>query len=367
MSYSNKKVALNPKNGMPTSRLNDLIKLANIQASSDNEKMMYHYVCSWLEDRNIPYETDAIGNVLATKGESDMYPMIASHLDTVHEIHKEFKVMSSKGKDGNLMLSAFSGAKQVGVGGDDKCGIFTNLYMLEKVNNIKAVFFTQEEVGLIGSGNAEDDWFNDVGYIIQLDRWGASDFISIYGGEPTISNEFADRVENIMDEYSFNHTEGLITDSIGLWSDGIGVSCVNVSCGYYLHHTDDEVIDTNELWNSIMFTYDCIKALGENEYVSTPNMLSSTPIRKSDSRTSFMDTYDYGNNYGYTDDSYADKDATMLYDIIDWDGLEYESLLQIMGTGNLTELMAVPLDSQLSDDIVNEYRLITNRELTLII
>jgi hypothetical protein len=354
MSYSNKKVALNPKNGMPTSRLNDLIKLANIQSSSNNEKMMYHYVCSWLDDRNIPYETDAIGNVLATKGKSDMYPMIASHLDTVHDIHKEFKVMSSKGKDGNLMLSAFSGAKQVGVGGDDKCGIFTNLFMLEKFDNIKAVFFTQEEVGLIGSGNADADWFNDVGYIIQLDRWGASDFISIYGGEPTISDEFANKVENIMDEYSFNHTEGLITDSIGLWSDGIGVSCVNVSCGYYLHHTDDEVIDTNELWNSIMFTYHCIRALGENEYISNSNS-------KLVSDTSFIDTYDYGTGY-----EHSDKD-TMLYDIIDWDALEYDSLLQIMGTGNLTDLMAVPLDSQMSDDIISEYRLITNRELTLII
>lgn len=354
MSYSNKKLALNPKIGMPTSRLNELIELTKIQASSNNEKMIYHYICNWLEHRNIPYETDAIGNILATKGKSDMYPMIASHMDTVHDIHKEFKVMSSKGKDGNLMLSAFNGTKQVGVGGDDKCGIFTNLFMLEKFDNIKAVFFTQEEVGLIGSGDADANWFNDVGYIIQLDRWGASDFISIYGGEPTISDEFANKVDCIMDEYNFKHTEGLITDSIGLWSDGIGVSCVNVSCGYYMHHTDDEVIDTNELWNSIMFTYDCIKALGENEYVSSPKKTKHT--------TDFYDYYDY--NAGFGQD--IDKES-MLYDVIDWDNLNYDSLLQIMGTGNLTELMAVPLNSAMSNDIISEYRLITNTELTLML
>jgi len=353
MSYNNKKVALNPKNGMPTNRLNDLIELANIQASSGNEKMMYHYVCSWLEDRNIPYETDAIGNVLATKGKSDMYPMIASHLDTVHDIHKEFKVMSSKGKDGNLMLSAFSGAKQVGVGGDDKCGIFTNLYMLEKIDNIKAVFFTQEEVGLIGSGNADVDWFDDVGYIIQLDRWGSSDFISIYGGESTISDEFADSINDVMDEYGFKHTEGLITDSIGLWSDGIGISCVNVSCGYYQHHTDDEVIDTNELWNSVMFTYHCIKSLGENEYVSSPKLFTS-----SEPGFHNMD-FDYTK---YIDEWSTDKD-TYLYDVIDWQTLDYEALLSIMGTNNLTELMRVRTNEEMALDIINEYRLITNTEL----
>lgn len=269
MSYANQKVNKNPLPAMPEDQLEKLDELLQIQSSSDNEKMIYFYLRTWLNDRNISHYTDEEGNLIAQKGDGNMQ-CIVSHMDTVHKIFNDYRVLYKLDIDGNLIAYAKSGKQNAGVKGDDQCGIFACLYMLENMEKIKVVFFSREEVGLIGSSNISDDVFHNCGSIVQLDRWGSSDFISIYNGWPTINDEFREIAKPLMEDYHYHTEEGLITDSINLFDNYIGLSCVNISCGYYSHHSNNEIIDVNELWNSVRFTHELLVSLGDEKYEKFP-------------------------------------------------------------------------------------------------
>lgn len=254
---------------MPESILNRFKKLLFVQSSSNNEKRMVVYIINELKAMGLDYEIDAIGNILVVKGNAKVYPCIASHMDTVHRIHSSFEIRVNKKQDREI-ATAWSYKNQVGVGGDDKCGIFACLYMLRLFDNIKVAFFTQEEIGMPGSNEIDTKWFKDVGYIIQLDRWGRGDLICVNGGQSTVNKEFLRAAIVPINTHGYHEEEGLITDSINLWNNNIGISCVNVSCGYYQHHTSVESIDLNEFWNSLCFTKQLITELGEKSYPSSP-------------------------------------------------------------------------------------------------
>ena len=98
-----------------------LIDTLSIQTTSGNEYAMISYIKDFCFT-NVPEAKVTIkdNNIYVTKGESDTYPCIVSHTDTVHDIHKEFKVF-----DDNGCIFAFNKetGTQVGVGGDDKVGV----------------------------------------------------------------------------------------------------------------------------------------------------------------------------------------------------------------------------------------------------
>jgi tripeptide aminopeptidase len=98
-----------------------LIDTLSIQTTSGNEYAMISYIKDFCF-ANVPEAKVVIknNNIYITKGESDIYPCIVSHTDTVHDIHTHFKVYDDEG-----CLFAFNKdiGRQVGVGGDDKVGV----------------------------------------------------------------------------------------------------------------------------------------------------------------------------------------------------------------------------------------------------
>ena len=98
-----------------------LIDTLSIQSSSGNEYQMISYIKDFCV-ANVPDAKVDIkdNNIYITKGESDVYPCIVSHTDTVHDIHNKYKVFDDEG-----CIFAFNSetGTQVGVGGDDKVGI----------------------------------------------------------------------------------------------------------------------------------------------------------------------------------------------------------------------------------------------------
>jgi len=302
--YSNDKVYKGERlDAMPDHLVDEFLKVLYAQSSSTNEKIIAHVILSHADRNGYRWECDEIGNIYVTKGsvgDDEYFPCIASHMDTVHDIEQNFKINSYKDKkDGHTILNARSLKRPTGIGGDDKNGVYSCLYMLERFDKIKAAFFTQEESGCIGSSDAKDaEFFKDVGYIIQLDRWGRSDFINTYVGVKTVSEEYDKIATPIMKKYGYKSTSGLFTDSINLWDNDIGVSCVNVSCGYYEHHTNYEYIDLNQFYHSLLFTEELISQLGTKIYVSFPMGLKSN-----------MSGRDYHSRYYDTDwdyDGYGD-------------------------------------------------------------
>jgi hypothetical protein len=266
---------------------------------------MVWYLCNKLEKlrtrkaaEDILWWIDNIGNICVVKDSEaakdiKTYPCLVSHMDTVHEIVDNYYVKEFIKKESKIrILRAVTEVEtntRTGIGGDDKCGIFACLHFLETLPKVKVVFFTQEESGCRGSRNIDLSFFEDCRYIIQLDRRDSSDFIAKFSGQNTISHKFSSKVGKIKKKFGYKNTTGLFTDCFRLWERKVGISCINLSCGYYRPHSDDEYIVIDDLENSISFTESIIEVLGDQQY-------RSLPAKK---------TYTYYGNYGYSRNNYT--------------------------------------------------------------
>jgi len=261
---------------MDTYWFNKLINLLKIQTNSENEKLMVLYLDKELRKLKLDYQIDAVGNILVIKGKTNMYPCVVSHMDTVHDFVPNFKVY--KDIDNDDVLFAMNGKQRVGIGGDDKCGVFACLYLLKTIPQIKVVFFSREENGCKGSMGVNKTFFANCRYLIQLDRRGNKDFIQTYWGNKTVSHEFSSEVGFTKKKYKYKNKTGTVTDVMKLWYNKVGVSCINLSCGYYNPHTDYEYISIKDLWHSVKFTEEIINTMKPKRYTSLPPKPTITKV-----------------------------------------------------------------------------------------
>jgi putative aminopeptidase FrvX len=138
-----------------------------------------------------------------------------------------------------------------GIGADDKNGIWICLKCLEEFDAVKCVFFVSEETGCQGSSRARPDFFDDCRYVLQCDRKGNSDMVVRYGNSKLCSSEFLHDADPYL--FGYRPSEGMITDVIMLKMQHLEVSCVNISCGYYLPHTPQEFTCVEDLMNCYGF------------------------------------------------------------------------------------------------------------------
>ena len=74
--------------------------------------------------------------------------------------------------------------------------------------------------------------------MLQCDRKGDSDLVTRISGMDLCSEEFIERINP--EKYGYQVADGMHTDVYALKRRGLGISCVNISCGYYEPHTDHE-------------------------------------------------------------------------------------------------------------------------------
>ena len=130
---------------------------------------------------------------------------------------------------------------------------------------IKCAFFHSEEIGCVGSSQADMDWFKDVGYCFQGDRRGNSDFVNSISGT-LFSKAFSKKISPILAHHGYKETSGSITDVGQLAENGIGVCVANMSCGYYEPHSDEEVVIFDDANNCLTMVDRLIDELGNNRY-----------------------------------------------------------------------------------------------------
>ena len=240
-----------------------LIDVLSIQTTSGNEFDMIAYIHKFCQE-NVPEAKVVIkdSNIYVTKGKAETYPCIVTHTDTVHDIHKYYKVFDD---DGCLFAFNAETGKQVGVGGDDKVGIWIALEMLLSQDIIKCAFFHSEEMGCIGSRAADMEWFKDVGYCFQADRRGDKDFVNSISGK-LYSKAFKKAVAPTLKEYGYKETSGAITDVGQLAENGVGVCVSNMSCGYYEPHSDEEIVEFEVANKCLNMVEKLVSELGNNKY-----------------------------------------------------------------------------------------------------
>ncbi len=221
-----------------------LKKLYQIYSPSGKERAMTKFI--WDYVKRIPgvkLETDKIGNLYITKGDAESYPCIAAHLDQVQRLHsKDFTAIETE----EIIFGYSSRNKrQEGLGADDKNGIWIALKCLEKYKILKLAFFVSEEKGCVGSENAVIDFFANCRFVIEPDRKGCQDIITEINWTSLCSPDFLKATGH--EKFGYKETDGMMTDILALKEKGLGISCVNLSCGYYEPHTDHEVTVKEDL------------------------------------------------------------------------------------------------------------------------
>jgi len=266
-------------------KIDFLKEVLSIPTKTFQEEFMIEFLVEWLEKKGIEYKVDDMGNVYATKKSGDLppdfyYPCVISHTDTVHSLNeiivKEENKPNAQG-DLKLSLKAYTPTgKPTGIGGDDKCGVFACLTLLDELPFLKAAFFVSEETGCHGSKNADPEFFSNVGYAIQFDapeNWMIT--------EKCFGQILFDRDSDFFQKCDKVLSEGMIkedmeymvhpyTDVYRLRSK-FDFSCINFSIGYYDYHTANEYVVVEDVFNGIEHGRKMISELGYKLYFKKSN------------------------------------------------------------------------------------------------
>lgn len=246
-----------------------LKKLYAIHSPSGQEQRMIKFIISYLTTLpGVKLGQDQYGNLYAQKGDSESYPCVVSHLDQVQRTHsKDFNAVETR----DIIFGYSAMNHQIeGLGADDKNGIFICMEALRKYDVIKCVFFREEEIGCKGSSNCEMSFFDNCRFVIQCDRRGNSDLITSIGCMDLCSEVFIQ--DMAPEKWGYKEEQGMMTDVESLKEQGLSISAINMSCGYYNPHTDEEITvkrDLEKCWRFVQHVIeDCTEVYpheaGEN-------------------------------------------------------------------------------------------------------
>ena len=283
---------------MKKENLKHLKEVLSIPTKTWKEELMIQYLTDYCVEKGFNYSIDKNGSVYVTKGNTDVYPCVVAHIDTVHEpVEMKINEEMLPNAQGELKLSLKAYEKEsgnpTGIGGDDKAGVFICLKMLEQFYNIKAFFPVAEETGCHGSNDADKEFFKDVGYAIQFDSTENDTMSLTLMGVKLFEqdSDFFTSVKDIILEHGlknwYNHP---YTDTMKL-KEKFDFPCLNFAAGYYNYHTPDEYVVIDDVQNTCDMAIKVIETLGQNKY---------TYIHKK----KLIKEYDWLNQYDDEDDDW---------------------------------------------------------------
>lgn len=274
-----------------------LKEILSLQSVSGNEQAVNSWVKSWCKKNGIKFK-NVDGNLYLQKGKASLYPCYVAHTDTVHSIVKNCITLSIVEFNGKL-IALDGDYEQVGIGGDDKVGIYIALQMLTKLPACKVALFYSEEIGCVGSNLADVKFFEDCAWVLQADRRGNSDFVTSIGSMSISSKDFRKTVKDITKKYGYKFSSGAMTDVQALVRKGVGISCANVSCGYYNPHSSGEYVDIADVSNTEKMFFEIGRKMCDKRYVNT----YEAPVYNTDwSKHSYYKGYgSYGHYYDTLD------------------------------------------------------------------
>ena len=165
----------------------------------------------------------------------DIPVALAAHMDTVFKQPPEEIFFDPKK---NVLWSPD------GLGADDRAGVFAIIQIIRAGYRPHIIFTADEEIGGKGAMSLAklECPFNDLKYIIELDRRGSNDCV-FYDCE---NSEFADYVETFGFEYNFgSYTD--ICEFCPSWK----IAGVNLSIGYRDEHTYSEVLFVGQMLSTV--------------------------------------------------------------------------------------------------------------------
>ena len=255
--------------------LKDVLSLPSFYGE---EGIVRNYIINYAIKSGITYEIDKKGNIYLTKGKlysnDEYYPCVVSHIDTVHTSHKSLieedkRLIIEQSEDGVLTAIHPETNQQTGIGGDDKCGVFICLELFKKFDKLKGAFFVEEEIGMRGSKESDDNFFTNVGYATQFDAPSANWITEVCYGVTIFDNKFKDIIKPILNEFGYtNFSNDPFTD-VNQLATKYDFNCLNLGCGYHRQHSNQEYVVIQEVGMSLITGENLIKELGCKKYNKT--------------------------------------------------------------------------------------------------
>lgn len=278
-----------------------LIELLKIQAPSGQEHKVVNYLKPQLKKLTDACWVDHYGNLLAEKkvGSGEGATIILSaHMDSVNRLEKGRQILEDDG--------VFASSKGV-LGADDRAGIAIIMSVLRNVEKtgfegtIKVAFSREEEIGCIGSGKIDKNWYKGSDLAIVVDRRGNRDIVTgCYS--PFCSNEVGYFLEDCsaLLNMDWKATEGGISDAT-TFSDN-GVNSVNLSAGYYNEHTDKEYVVFDYMVDTTNLILQALALV--NQFAPTFGQVPTS--------NDWVFGYSYGSYSGYGGYNWYDEDEVLL-------------------------------------------------------
>ena len=286
-------------------KLQRLKEVLSVPTHSRQEDLMIEYLERVLLEKGYDYKKDFMNNIYVTKGQSENFPCFVAHTDTVHSVNLNLKVVQLEENNQTILTGIDSKTlRPSGIGGDDKCGVFLCLEMLDKLDNVKVALFVSEEIGCVGSRQADPEFFKNVGYAIQYDSpKGDSMSMSLMGKDLFgKSTDFGEKVSPLILEHGITDWARHPYTDIWPLMEKFGFSCLNLAAGYHRYHTANEYVVVEEVQNAFELGLKLHEILGENFY--------DRPQEKERELSSIFGGY--GSSQILTEDD--DEDDDLYYD-----------------------------------------------------
>ena len=224
--------------------MKDLIRLYNIECPNPNENCMYDYLCNWLTERKVEFETDG-KNIWRLTGQQFI---LSSHYDMVQTNGRAEHFY----KKGDIIRGYNKYYQQTSLGADDKNGIWICMKCIEDCIVPDFIWSFGEEVGLLGIHQMKDNSvlgrnIRQRNACLVLDRKGCGEILDSGSTGPYCKTLAQDLVNFGNKEYGnskFIVGKGSVSDTAILCKY---CESVNISVGYYNQHTAQEYTNYKEL------------------------------------------------------------------------------------------------------------------------
>lgn len=221
-------------------------------------------------------------------GKGTLPILLVAHMDTVH-LSKPEHIYYDESQQ--IVWSP------EGIGGDDRCGVYLIMRLLENGYRPHVLFLEDEEKGCVGAEKCVDIIkAPKVKFIIEIDRRGKDDCVFY----DCFNVDFMEYISN----FEFKEAEGTFSD-ICVLSKAWDIASVNLSSGYYNEHTKYEYINLVDMIN----TYKRVaKILDDDEnntiyfdYDEVVYQPSITTSKTNNAKSLAPADASYWDEWGYTD------------------------------------------------------------------
>ena len=243
----------------------------SIESPSGCEERLARQIASRYFPREDGWQVriDAASNLFAFPSDSrGGIPLLTAHLDTyplnagyAHLLAREDALSLDEERD--MLVKKYP----IQYGFDDKAGVALALLLSRHLGpRVKVLFTTEEEIGRHGIQHALSDkesagFFEDVPFALTLDRNSTThDIVSTYSGHRMCPDAFVRELEAISEELGMPMKECESRSRADCYNISLEtqIPIVNLSCGYFNQHSDEDALNVAFVLNTFRLVRECV-------------------------------------------------------------------------------------------------------------